>query len=184
MHNTLNNLIDYKNEIQQQYPIKIDLRLIRMNALTGGGGEIAILTFILGAISGGFFSEIGKDFWIKLKDLCKKIYDSRKPHKRRSKGIILVECEYRNYQIVAVLEVNKVNRSKFDILCKGDILDYFWKELPIRLKSIMENADDRKSKTENVITFQLSLNTEKASWIIDKFAKRIDTSKYFEKVLK
>lgn len=184
MHSSIKKLMIFKNEIEQKYPIKVNLRLIRKEAFTGGGGEIAILAFFLGAIGGGFFSEIGKDLWIKSKELCKKIYDSRKARGRGSKGIILVDCEHGNYQIVAVLEINKENRGKLNIIYNGDPLGYFWQELPVRLQNIVEIVNDTGSKIENVVAFKLSLGTEKASWIISGFTKRIDTKKYVEKALK
>lgn len=179
-----NDLLIIINNIQKKYPIKVDLRLISKKALTGSGGEIAILAFLLGSIGGGFLAEIGKDLWTKVKVLCKKIYTSLKDSGRGSNGVIFVECEYINIQVVATMEIKDNNIDNWNKIYNGDVMEYYWLELPYQLKGIIEAVDDKEYNIENTASIKLTLAIERAAWIISSAKTRIDTSKYLEKMLK
>lgn len=65
------------SDIETKFPVKISYSKEAYHFFGGGGGEdFVILGFIIGAVAGGFFSEIGKDLWSNLKSVSKKIYNS------------------------------------------------------------------------------------------------------------
>lgn len=166
-----------KEEIEQQYPVKVDIRFGHKYADNGiGGGLITFFAFAFGAISGGFLSEIGKDLWIKIKHFGTHAYQSLKHgYYLNSLSAVVVSLEYKQYQIIAVLEIDKYNKHDFETLYKDNVVDFFCDGLLSQLISIINIIDEMQIENES-ISFLLNPSTKKRSWVITKHSNRMTIS--------
>ena len=158
-----------KKQIERDFPVQIKVQLSYRKSFAGGGGEIAILSFIFGAIAIGFFSAIGGDLWSKAKDFCGKIVQRQKKRQDNSSTTIVVVFDHRGCQITASLK--RLDRKKWramSTLYGADPVHLFWEELPARVLEIVELIDKRNKDLAGVKAIDLEPSNIERRWMITK----------------
>lgn len=158
-----------KEEIERDFPIKIDVQLSYRSDFTGGEAEIVMLSFIFGAIATGFFSAIGRDIWSKAKDFCGKIVQSQRKRQDNSRTTILAVFDYGGHQITVSLE--RLDRKKWEAissLYNMDPVHLFWEELPTQVLEIIELIDKKSENLAGIKTIKVELSDIERKWVIIK----------------
>lgn len=162
-----------KEQIERCFPVKIEVLLSYRSGFIGGG-EIVVLSFIFGAIAGGFFSEIGKDLWLKAKEFCGRIVHDQKKRRDRSSTTILAVFDCQGYQILAKLILNRKTLKAMSSLYGVDPVRLFWEELPSQASQIVELIEMKSEHLEGVKAMSLELGDKDRKWVLRKHRETLD----------
>lgn len=161
-----------KRTIENNFPVKVAFNRFNTDCLIGESFETITVTFILGAVAGGLFSEIGKDLWAHCKTLSSKLWELLKNAGERKSKIkyiesyeveevkIYVETEHKGHKIVASL--NSGRTPDFEELA------LFWDEVNTQISYIINQIDKKPNKYKKTMGFRISLNFQKRRWDLTK----------------
>ena len=163
----LQPILKEKEFIENSYPIKVIVHRGGWGAFTGGGGEVITIAFIVGALAGGFFSEVGKDLYSKTKEMCKKLWvivkKSKKMENSPNWARVVLDFEYKEHRIVAYIDIRTDNIPKIEQIYNGVPLDFFWENLPSQVSDILQSIDkgSQDESPNNIHTLTLSREEKK-----------------------
>jgi len=125
-------------------------------------GEIeTILAFIFGAIVGGFFSAIGEDIWLKIKESCNRIINGQKKLKDYyHTNEIRTTFQFNNVQIQCILKLDEETLKS----SLSNPIDIFWEELPQQIERIITEYQQREITQNITMIEELKLNFQEERW--------------------
>jgi hypothetical protein len=157
-----------KEEMERDFPVKINLQLSYRSGFIGGGGEVIVLSFILGALATGFFQEIGKDFWLKAKEFCGGIVKEQERRQDQSSMTVLVTFDYQGHQILAKLNLDRKRLKAMYSLYGIDPVSIFWEQLPSQASQIVESIEMKSEDLEGMKAISLELSDKHRKWVLRK----------------
>ena len=166
-----------KEEIERDFPVKINLQLSYRPGFLGGA-EIVVLSFIFGAIASGFFSEIGKDLWSKAKEFCRRIVTDQEKRRDESRATILAVFDYQGYQILARLILDRKTLKAMSSLYGIDPVRLFWEELPSQASQIVELIEGKNEYVAGVKAMSIELSDKERKWMLTKLEESLDLGYY------
>jgi hypothetical protein len=127
-----------------------------------------VLAFTFGAIAGGFFSAIGKDIWLKIKESCNRIINSQKKLKDYyCTTEIRATFQFNALQIQCILKLDD-NKMKNNL---SNPIDIFWEESSQQIEQIITEYQPREI-TQNITMIKelkLSVQEKRWSWVTCKY---------------
>ena len=123
------------SKVQEQFNIALSIR--RLSTLGFfGGAEVAVLTFVLGAVASGFFKEAGTDLWKGLKTLTRLFAKEQEEDRGFLKVVLRLTYKQRELRIETTMPRGSVP-SDIDRL-----IESFWARVPLQGQTITDRLDE------------------------------------------
>jgi len=143
-------------------PFEINITYEKHHGISGEEIFVAAIAFIVGSISSGFFAEIGKDIWNRIKSISHEII--KKEQVRCQKIMISIYLEYNGYPIQ--LSINSIIHPSSDQKKTIEFISHLLDDSVKKVATTISKIDSGSEYIRDRSTLHIEFDNSTMSWIL------------------